>query len=654
MKKLVFPLLFALLPLLLRAAAPGSGWEITARDSAGYAPATMANGELGIVVGRDPFAMGNLYVGSSFRRGDAGRVSSILNGINPIGLVMTVDGRRAAAESWSQSIDMLRAVHTTRFSTPELDVVYSVRALRNMPWAVMMQVELEARRDVSAVFTNSHSIPGFMADTARDSRKQAGCLIQRSWASYNRGADHIAAASVFICGEPFDHTSAESVSVTLRRGERASFALVGTVCTTGSFADPWNESERQAIYAVREGAGKLAAAHESLWRDLWRGDIEISGDPEAQRAVRFAIFNIYSSIREGSRRSIAPMGLTSLSYNGHIFWDAEMWIYPALLVLRPELAREMVDYRTDRTAPARLRAAAHGYRGAMFPWEADDLGEESTPNFALTGPLEHHITADVAIGAWNYFRVTRDLDWLRREGYPLIRACAEFWCSRVCRNDDGTYSIRNVVGADEYAIGVDDNAFTNGSARCALEYAAAAAEACGQAPDPRWRETARGIRIERFPDGTTREHASYDGETIKQADANLLGYPLGVVADREGQLRDMAYYKERINKTRGPAMSHSVFAVQYARAGMRAEAEEMFERSYKPNLRPPFGVFAETATSNNPYFVTGAGGMLQAVLFGFAGLEITDEGLVQGRGLLPKGWKSLTVKTSGGDTYSVR
>lgn len=107
------------------------------------------------------------------------------------------------------------------------------------------------------------------------------------------------------------------------------------------------------------------------------------------------------------------------------------------------------------------------------------------------------------------------------------------------------------------------------------------------------------------------------------------------------------YVACRIDPRNGPAMSYSVFAIQYARLGMAEKACEMFRRSYLPNLRPPFGVFAETATSGNPYFMTGAGGMLQAVLFGFGGLEITADGLVQRPSVLPPQWKNLRIKING-------
>lgn len=638
-------IVLALLPLCTYA----DGWSIGTSSRKPYSPATMANGELGVVVGCEPFAIERIIVGSSYERGTADRVSRILNGINPLGLTMRTNGG-GEVRSWRQSIDLRRAVHTTHFSTRDAEVSYSIRALRNMPHAVMIEVGVKALQDTKIEFRNRHSLPDNLTDTIAENRtvwcEDGGRKVQRSAGAYNNGKSRIAATSVFVCGERFEQSEADRITARLKRGETASFALVGTICTTDSFADVWNESERQAIYAVREGAGNLVAAHERLWNELWQSDIEIEGDDEAQQAVRFALFNIYSSVREGSRRSVAPMGLTSQGYNGHIFWDAEMWIFPVLAVLHPELACEMTAYRADRLGAAQKRAAAYGFRGAMFPWESDDLGEESTPTFALTGPLEHHITADVAIAAWNCYRVTQDAGRLRREWWPLIRECAEFWCSRVSRNGDGTYSIRNVVGADEYAIGVDDNAFTNGSVRLALTYAEAAAAVCGEKANPLWREIAEGLRICTFGNGVTREHASYNGEMIKQADANLLGYPLGI-GNREGWLRDMAYYIDRIDPENGPAMSHSVFAVQYARAGMTDKAEEMFRRAYRPYLRAPFGTFSETAAGNNPYFVTGAGGMVQAVLFGFGGIEIGDNGVTFGDQHLPKSWKRLTIRIAG-------
>ena len=128
--------------------------------------------------------------------------------------------------------------------------------------------------------------------------------------------------------------------------------------------------------------------HRKLWNELWEGDIMIEGDDEAQRAVRFALYNLYSNARKGSRLSISPFGLSAQGYNGHIFWDTEFWMYPPMLFMNQGIARTMMDYRTDRLEAACQRALSYGYEGAMFPWESDDAGEESCPTWALTGAFE--------------------------------------------------------------------------------------------------------------------------------------------------------------------------------------------------------------------------------------------------------------------------
>ncbi len=157
---------------------------------------------------------------------------------------------------------------------------------------------------------------------------------------------------------------------------------------------------------------------------------------------------------------------------------------------------------------------------------------------------------------------------------------------------------------------------------------------------------ADNIPLLRFEDGVTRENRSYDGEQIKQADANLLAYPLAIVNDPAQIARDLAYYEARM-APEGPAMSFSILATLYARAGKARQAHALYLQSYRPNQLPPFGVLAETAGGSNPYFVTGAGGSLQALLFGFGGLDIGARGIVQRKAILPVGWTSLELRGVG-------
>lgn len=639
-------------------------WQLHAVDiQAPYAPAPMANGCIGILPQKEPFAVEHVMLNHVFDAASPHIVSRVMRGINPFCLSMKIDNKKVDTSNisdWQQTIDMRRAVHQTSFHTLEkADVSYELCALRNLPYAGLIRVTVQACKDMLLEVHSGMGIPDDYSQSSIRYREMEAdgnrMYMLESDATSRFGYRRVASTSSFLFnGEQikpiYDEATRELFfSIQLKKGETFCFSLVGSVCSSRDFFDPYNEAERQVIYAVHEGEEALMQAHYRLWDELWQGDIRIEGDDDAQRIVRFALFNLYSSCRGGSRLSIPPMGLSLQGYNGHIFWDTELWMYPPMLLLNQDIARSMLDYRFDRLPAARKKALAYGYRGAMFPWESDDSGEEATPTHALTGPFEHHITADIGIACWNYYCVTRDMRWLQREGYPLLKEIADFWASRVTRNQDGSYSIHNVTGADEYANGVTDNAFTNGAASLALKYACQAAEICGEKVPEIWREIGENIRVLQFENGVTREHSTYKGEMIKQADANLLAYPLGLITDEYRQRQDLEYYAERIDQKDGPAMSYSVYCVQYARMGEADKAYEMFRRCYEPNLRKPFGVISETPTSNNPYFMTGAGGLLQAVLNGFCGLQITDEGIVQLPSALPSHWKRVTVTGVGSD-----
>lgn len=639
-------------------------WQLHAVDiQAPYAPAPMANGCIGILPQKEPFAVEHVMLNHVFDAASPHVVSRVMRGINPFCLSMKIDNKKVDTSNisdWQQTIDMRRAVHQTSFQTLEkADVSYELCALRNLPYAGLIRVTVQACKDMLLEVRSGMGIPDDYSQSSIRHREMEAdgnrMYMLESDATSRFGYRRVASTSSFLFnGEQikpmYDEATRELFfSIQLKKGETFCFSLVGSVCSSRDFFDPYNEAERQVIYAVHEGEEALMQAHYRLWDELWQGDIRIEGDDDAQRIVRFALFNLYSSCRGGSRLSIPPMGLSLQGYNGHIFWDTELWMYPPMLLLNQDIARSMLDYRFDRLPAARKKALAYGYRGAMFPWESDDSGEEATPTHALTGPFEHHITADIGIACWNYYCVTRDMRWLQREGYPLLKEIADFWASRVTRNQDGSYSIHNVTGADEYANGVTDNAFANGAASLALKYACQAAEICGEKVPEIWREIGENIRILQFENGVTREHSTYKGEMIKQADANLLAYPLGVITDEYRQRQDLEYYAERIDQKDGPAMSYSVYCVQYARMGEADKAYEMFRRCYEPNLKKPFGVISETPTSNNPYFMTGAGGLLQAVLNGFCGLQITDEGIVQLPSALPSHWKRVTVTGVGSD-----
>ncbi len=621
--------------------------EAAIEPDAPYYGVSVGNGNLGILPWSRPFSINQVLMSNVYDEASSG-ISLSLNAINPFQLDFRIDGKEIEPDSMTQSLDMFRAVHSTSLSIDgKAGIEYDIRAMRSMPGVGIIEVRIEALDDISVTAEPAFKIPDGYAEPvyAETVYKVDGsvCTVRRCTALTTRRGVRVCAACALV-GADNDQPSAFD----LKKGESTRFWLIGAVVSDAAFIDPENESDREVVFAFKEGIGKLISRHEELWSDLWRGDIVIEGDDAAQDAARLALYHLYSFVREGSRQSISPMGLSARGYSGHVFWDTEMWMYPPMLFLNRGIAESMMDYRTDRLGAARMKAYTYGYKGAMYPWESDGAGEESCPVWALTGPFEHHITADIAIAAWNYYRMYGDKDWLRRDGWPMIKSIAEFWVSRVSANPDGSWSIRNVVCADEYAEGVDDNAFTNAAAIKALEAAVKAARAVGEKADPKWAGIASGLRVIRSEDGVTLEYEGYDGRQVKQADANLAAYPLGVVTDRDDVLRDLQYYEDRIDPT-GPAMSYSMLALQYARLGDGDKAYELFKRSYEYNRLPPFGVLAECAGATNPYFTTGAGGMLQCLINGFAGLELTDKGVRQVKSSLPSHWKSITVTGVGKD-----
>lgn len=646
------------------------GWTLSCNNyQTDYTGAPVANGTIGILPWQEPFSVRHLILNHVFELNDKSGVNCTVRGINPFNIIMTVDGQKIDAKNmadWNQQINMREATHNTTFTADgKVKVSYSIAALRNMPYAAIFNIKLKALKNTEIEFSNAMTVPQEEYQTPRHLHKSydAGAIrvnILQTNALTKHGRYDVSASTLFIFDKgsfQYSCTDKENAhaSIKLTAGQEAELSLVTSECTTHDFSDPYSESEREVIYVAHQTVKSVMAAHRQCWDELWQGDIEIEGDDEAQNVVRFALFNLYSFCRQGTALSISPMGLSSQGYNGHIFWDAETWMFPPMLLMNGGIAQSMIDYRTNRLEAAKTRATTCGYKGAMFPWESDDYGQESTPTFAITGQFEHHITADIAIAAWNYYCVTRDHNWLQTKGWPLIKAVAEFWTSRVEKNDDGSYSIPGVVGADEYAEGITDNAFTNGAAITALRCAVKASKAVGETAPAIWSELADKIRILHDAKGVTMEFSGYKGQKIKQGDVNLLAYPLGLVTEKNQILKDLEYYDSKIDRENGPAMTFGIFCVQYARLGDAKKAEEMFRRSYRPNMRPPFGVFAETATSHNPYFATGAGGMLQAVIYGFGGLDITDEGIIQHNTVLPASWKKLTIKGIGAErkTFTV-
>lgn len=653
-------------------------WRIKADkiDPANYFGVTVANGMIGIVSSPEPFQVKNVVLAGVYDQYGRGRVSNFLNSFNLLNMHLDINGKRLdtkSASNMKQELDMQHASFTTTFSySDDATIKYTYYSLRQLPFTVLMDVSITAKKDITITPASVMEAPDALREVQNYyneiDRPHLTLKLLTSTAKSPTGKLQLCASTSFLFGEPHGQEPAVihemwdsnmhlmKFSKSLKAGETYTFSVIGSSITSAHHDDPLNEAERLTIFARLEGHDRLLKFHNQAWDELWKSDIKIEGDAQTQQDIHSMLYHLYSFSRAGTAFSPSPMGLSGLGYNGHVFWDTEVWMYPALLVLHPEIAKSLVEYRFERLEAARKNAFSHGFKGAMFPWESAGTGVEETPVWALSGPFEHHITADVANAAWNYYCVTQDKTWLRERGWPILSATADFWASRIERNGAGHFDIKNVVAADEWAENVDNNAFTNAAAKVNLQNAAAAAKLLGISSNSDWALVAQNIPILKLPNGVTQEHASYHGEGIKQGDVNLLAYPLKTITDPNQIKKDLTYYETRIPNEGTPAMTQAIFALLYSRLGDGEKAYHWFKESYEPNLVPPFRVIAETKGGTNPYFATGAGGILQSLLMGFGGLDITSNGITQIKSKLPAKWKSVTLTGIGPEhkTYTVK
>jgi trehalose/maltose hydrolase-like predicted phosphorylase len=668
MKKLIYLLLF--INLSTYAQKPIGEWVISTQkiDPSEYYGITVANGIIGLVSSPEPLKVADVVLNGTYDYYQRGRVSNILKTFNHVNMALDINGIRLNGKNvknYTQQLDMRKATLKSTFDYDnKASVKWELKALRHLPYTALSILTIEAKEDITITPISIIEAPNHLIDVrnffSEIDRPHVKISLLSSQALSPTGKVKLAASNSFIFTEPHLQTPIlihedwdynmhlAKFHKKLAAGETYTFAVVASACSSVQYEDPFNEAERLSIYAALEGIDRLLNRHHEAWEELWQSDIIIEGDPEVNKDIRSMLYHLYSFAREGTAYSLSPMGLSGLGYNGHVFWDTELWMYPPLLILHPSIARSLLEYRFERLDAAKQNAFAHGYKGAMFPWESAADGSEDTPVWALTGPFQHHITACIGWAFWKYYEVTKDKLWLQSRGYPVLKEVADFWTSRVERNGPGKYDIKNVIGANEWAENIDNNAFTNGIAKIVLQYAHQAALELGIKPDPDWFHVSQNIPLLQFNDGTTKENESYKGEIIKQADVNLLAFPLDVIKDKKQIKKDLDYYYPRMAPD-GPAMGTAIVSVLYSKLGDADKAYQALVQSYKPNELPPFKVIAETAGGTNPYFATGAGGTLQAILFGFGGLEINELGVSQRKSSLPKEWNKLKLTGVGID-----
>jgi len=275
-------------------------------------------------------------------------------------------------------------------------------------------------------------------------------------------------------------TNEKVVRLYVKKGKTVTFTKIFAIHSTRDL-DFKKKLERKTVAsldkAIRKGFQQLFREHAEAWRKKWEiSDIDIRPDINLQTALRFNIYHTLICAPPDGRSSVPARTLSGEGYRGHIFWDTEIFILPFFIYTNPAIAKRLLLYRYRTLPAARRNAREGGFRGALFSWESADTGEEATPEWHRdldgkvirihTGKMEYHIAADIAYAVNSYFVVTADEEFMLEKGLEMIFECARFWASCVEYNENrDVYSIKKVIGPDEFHTNINDNAFTNVMAR---------------------------------------------------------------------------------------------------------------------------------------------------------------------------------------------
>jgi kojibiose phosphorylase len=484
----------------------------------------------------------------------------------------------------------------------------------------------------------------------------------------------------------------EHCEVEVAAGTHCHLHRIVSVFTSRDGVDPFQCSMEHLRDVVTKGAESAVWAHVSAWEAHWKSaDIEIEGDDSLQQALRFAAYHLISAANpDDSRVSIGARALSGAGYKGHVFWDTETYMVPFFIFTHPGMARALLEYRYHTLDAARKKAQAFGFRGAMYPWESADTGDETTPGAViapngevlkiLNGEMEVHVTADIAFAIWQYWQNTGDDEFFVSCGAEIMLESARFWASRGTTENDGFYHIRHVIGPDEYHDDVDDNTYTNLMAAWNLRHGAETAKLLEEHSPQRWQELAAQLQltdeeVSNWPELAAAMFIPFDPETllyeqfrgyfnkeqvdlkryeprsaamdtilgherirktniVKQADVVLATFLLWDEIGPDIRAANFRYYEPRTGH--GSSLSPSIHALIAARIGDTERAKSYLKQAAEIDLGNNMGNAAAGVHA------AALGGLWQAMVFGFTGFRPQADGVSFAPNLLPN-WQRLSL-----------
>lgn len=448
----------------------------------------------------------------------------------------------------------------------------------------------------------------------------------------------------------------------VKKGEKLTLVKYSIFTDSLRFEDPVKTAREKMNAVLENGLLYYYGRQEQYLKNYWMNSmLEIHNDARMSEAVSFNMYELLCSSAKDSYGNIAAKGLSGEGYEGHYFWDTEMFVLPYFVLTDPSLARMLLRYRYRTLDKARENARLMGHeKGALFPWRTI-TGVECSGYFP-SGTAQYHIDGDIAYSIVNYYLVTGDLDFIRECGEEVLLETARLWLD-VGNYVDGTFRINDVTGPDEYTCMVNNNYYTNMVAAYNLRWAVKlyrileekglvgdlkkkikineaelkemteAAEKMYFAPlskdgvipqddsffdKPRW--NIKATPKEKFP-LLLHYHPLhlYRYQVCKQADTVMAFFLFGDSIDKKTQIKSFEYYEEVT--THDSSLSKCAFSVVASKLGMKDKAYKYFGNSAEFDIR--------NLHDNTQYGVHTAnmGGSFMAVVYGFAGLSITEKGI---------------------------
>lgn len=230
-------------------------------------------------------------------------------------------------------------------------------------------------------------------------------------------------------------TIAQTWDVSLKAGQSLTVYKYVGIASSDDFPDAHSTAVQACKGASSMPWNQLVSEHSQRWVKTWAdGDIIIRGDNvDLQRRIRASLFHILTNLLPSDGdKSITVGGLSSDSYAGLVFWDAETWIYPSILALFPDYARGINNYRSNRLDQALQNAQLYNYSGALFPWTSGRYG--NCTGTGVCKGYQYHLNSDIALAHWQYFLQSNDLEWLREKAWPVMKNVADMFAAYVVQN----------------------------------------------------------------------------------------------------------------------------------------------------------------------------------------------------------------------------